>query len=254
MTTSLRPLLFAWQFLTAVPLSRDHHQPAPGELAGSMVWYPLVGMLLGGLLAMADLVLARWLSHEVVAGLLILLLVVLTRGLHQDGLADTIDGLAGGRTSAERLMIMRDPRIGAIGATGLFLSIMLKYAAIVSLGDMTRFPTLLCMPAMGRWTMVAVAYGSPYAREEGGLGAPFLADLSAKHVIGSTLLIGCLLAVTFGIVQAGVLLAAGAAISRTMTMFFRRVLGGVTGDTLGATNEMAEIIFLLSIPLMGLIP
>ncbi|HJT20044.1 MAG TPA: adenosylcobinamide-GDP ribazoletransferase [Nitrospira sp.] len=254
MTTSVRPLLFAWQFLTAVPLSRDHHQPAAGELAGSMMWYPLVGMLLGGLLAVTDLLLARWLSHEVVAGLLILLLVAVTRGLHQDGLADTVDGLAGGRTSAERLAIMRDPHIGALGATGLFLSLILKYSAIVSLSDVTRFPALLCVPAMGRWAMVAGAYGSPYARPEGGLGAPFLADLSVKHVIGSTVLIACLLTVTFGVVPAGVFLAAGAAIARMMTMFFRRVLGGVTGDTLGATNEVAEIIFLLSVPLTDLIP
>jgi adenosylcobinamide-GDP ribazoletransferase len=254
MTASVRPLLFAWQFLTAVPLSRDHHHPAPGELAGSMVWYPLVGMLLGGLLAVVDLLLARWFSHEVVAGLLILLLVALTRGLHQDGLADTVDGLAGGRTPAERLRIMRDPRIGAIGATGLFVSIMLKYAAILSLSDATRFPALLCMPAIGRWAMVAGAYGSPYARPEGGLGAPFLAELSVRHVIGSTLLIGCLLAVTFGIVPAGVLLAAGATVSRMMALCFRRLFGGVTGDTLGATNEVAEIVFLLAIPLMASIP
>ena len=96
MTTSLRPLIFAWQFLTAVPLSRDVHDPAPNELAGSMVWYPFVGVLLGGLLAGTDVLLARWLSHEVVTALLILLLVGVTRGLHQDGLADTLDGLAGG--------------------------------------------------------------------------------------------------------------------------------------------------------------
>ncbi|HEU4686539.1 MAG TPA: adenosylcobinamide-GDP ribazoletransferase, partial [Nitrospira sp.] len=222
--------------------------------AGSMVWYPFVGMLLGTVLATADLLLERWLSPEVVAGLLILLLVTLTRGLHQDGLADTIDGLAGGKTCAERLMIMRDPHIGAIGAAGLFLSIILKYAAILSMSDVTRFPALLCMPAMGRWAMVAGAYGSSYARPEGGLGAPFLADLSAKHVIGSTVLIGCLLAATFGLGPGAILLAAGAMVSRLMAMFFRRLFGGVTGDTLGAMNEVVEIIFLLSIPLTSLIP
>ena len=151
MTTSLRPLIFAWQFLTAVPLSRDVHDPAPKELAGSMVWYPFVGVLLGGLLAGTDVLLARWLSHEVVTALLILLLVGVTRGLHQDGLADTLDGLAGGRTSSERLTIMRDPRIGAIGATGLFLSLILRYSALLSLPEAIRFPALLCMPAIGRW-------------------------------------------------------------------------------------------------------
>ena len=91
MTTNLRPLIFAWQFLTAVPVSRDLHDPAPDELAGSMVWYPFVGVLLGGLLAVTDTLLARWLSHDVVTALLILFLVGVTRGLHQDGLAERRD-------------------------------------------------------------------------------------------------------------------------------------------------------------------
>ena len=128
MTTHLKPLIFAWQFLTAVPLTRECHDPAPDELAGSMLWYPFVGVLLGGCLALTDALLLRWLPREAVTALLIVLLVSITRGLHQDGLADTLDGLAGGRTPTDRLAIMRDPRIGAIGATGLFLSLILRYA------------------------------------------------------------------------------------------------------------------------------
>ena len=71
MTTHLKPLICAWQFLTAVPVSRDFHDPAPDELAGSMLWYPFVGILLGGLLATTDVFLARWLPREAVAALLI---------------------------------------------------------------------------------------------------------------------------------------------------------------------------------------
>lgn len=250
MTASVRPLLFAWQFLTAVPLSSAHHEPAPNELAASMVWYPFVGMFLGGLLAGTDLLFTRWVSSEVATVLLILLLVAMTRGLHQDGLADTLDGLAGGRTSANRLTIMRDPRIGAIGATGLFLSLMLRYAALLSLPEVVRFPALLCMPAIGRWAIVAGAYGATYARVEGGLAAPFLAHLSLRHLIGSTFLVGCLLTWAFGIVHAIAVLLVGGALSRLMTMFCQRLFGGVTGDTFGATNEVVEIIFLISIPLI----
>ncbi|MBI5776587.1 MAG: adenosylcobinamide-GDP ribazoletransferase, partial [Nitrospirae bacterium] len=116
MTAALQSFVFAWQFLTAVPLSRHHHEPAANELAGSMAWYPLVGMVLGGLVAVTDYFMAAWFSTEVVSALAIALLIGLTRGLHQDGLADTLDGLAGGRTPVDRLAVMRDPRIGAIGA------------------------------------------------------------------------------------------------------------------------------------------
>jgi len=248
MTTHLKPLICAWQFLTAVPLSRECHEPAPDELAGSMLWYPFVGILLGGLLALTDVLLIRWLPREVVAALLILLSVAMTRGLHQDGLADTLDGLAGGRTASDRLTIMRDPRIGAIGATGLSLSLILRYAALVSLPEAVRFPVLLCMPAVGRWGMVVGAYGASYARAEGGLAAPFLAHLSERHVLGATVLMVCLTVWAFGAVPALAVLLIESLFSRLATVFCRHVFGGITGDTLGATNELVEVTFLLLMP------
>ncbi|MGQ0812648.1 MAG: adenosylcobinamide-GDP ribazoletransferase [Nitrospiraceae bacterium] len=251
MTDVMRPFLFAWQFLTAVPLSRSHHEPAPNELAGSMVWYPVIGLLLGGLLATADSVLVRWLSREVESALLILLLIGLTRGLHQDGLADMLDGLAGGRTAADRLTIMRDPRIGAIGATGLFLSLILRYAALVVLPESMRMPVLLCMPAVGRWAMVVGAWGAPYARAEGGLAAPFLIHLSARHAVGATLVVSGALLWAVGWRGALASIVIGAILSRMLTSFYQRLLGGITGDTLGATNEVAEITFLIATPLLA---
>ena len=253
MTTNLKPLICAWQFLTAVPVSREVHDPAPEELAGSMSWYPFVGILLGGLLAVTDVLLGRWLPREVVAALLILLLVAMTRGLHQDGLADTLDGLAGGRMPADRLTIMRDPRIGAIGATGLFLSLILRYSALVSVPEAFRFPVLLCMPAIGRWGMVVGAYGASYARAEGGLAAPFLAHLSAKHILGATVVILCLMVWSFGVVPAMTALLIGGLLSRLATIFCCHFFGGVTGDTLGATNELTEVNFLLFMPFLLLL-
>lgn len=253
MTTNLKPLICAWQFLTAVPVSREVHDPAPEELAGSMSWYPFVGILLGGLLAVTDVLLGRWLPREVVAALLILLLVAMTRGLHQDGLADTLDGLAGGRMPADRLTIMRDPRIGAIGATGLFLSLILRYSALVSVPEAFRFPVLLCMPAIGRWGMVVGAYGASYARAEGGLAAPFLAHLSAKHILGATVVILCLMVWSFGVVPAMTALLIGGLLSRLATIFCCHFFGGVTGDTLGATNELTEVSFLLFMPFLLLL-
>jgi len=133
MTAVLRTFVFAWQFLTAIPLSRSMHDAKPDELAASMSWYPLVGCLLGVILVAADLLLAHVFSAQVTSMLLMLLLIGITRGLHQDGLADMVDGLAGGRTSQARLAIMRDGHIGAIGATGLFLALGLRYAGLTAL-------------------------------------------------------------------------------------------------------------------------
>ena len=160
----VRPFLFAWQFLTAIPLSRSMHDAKPEELAASMSWYPFVGCLLGGLLVTADMLLSHVFSSQVTSVLLMLLLIGITRGLHQDGLADMVDGLAGGRTAQARLAIMRDGRVGAIGATGLFLALGLRYAGLNALPAGEHVAFLLGMPVVGRWAMVVGAFHVTYAR------------------------------------------------------------------------------------------
>jgi len=254
MITIARPFVFAWHFLTAIPLSRALHEPTTQELAMSMAWYPTVGLLIGGVLVTADFVMASLLASEVVNALLIVLLVLLTRGLHQDGLADTLDGLAGGRTQAERLSIMRDPRIGAIGATGLFASLILRYAGLIALPDEFRFPALLCMPAVGRWAMVATAWSSPYARTEGGLAAPFLTHLSWPHIGVSTCILALALGLGFGLKSTLMTFMIGVGVVLVARAGCRVWFGGITGDTLGATNELMEILFLLALPLLVLLP
>jgi adenosylcobinamide-GDP ribazoletransferase len=250
MTTIARPFVFAWHFLTAIPLSRTHHEPTAPELAASMAWYPIVGVLIGSGLIVADMALSAVFAPEVGNALLILILVFLTRGLHQDGLADTLDGLAGGHTPTERLAIMRDPRIGALGATGLMLSLILRYAGLLALPHAIRIPALLCMPAVGRWAMVVLAWASPYARTDGGLAAPFLANLSRAHVLIATGLLTAVMSLAFGIPMGLTVLVVGAAIIVMLWASYRSWFGGITGDTLGATNEVVEILFLLLIPLL----
>lgn len=148
----------------------------------------------------------------------------------------------------ERLPIMRDPRIGAIGATGLFLSLFLRYAGLMALPQTLRIPALLCMPAMGRWAMVTVAWASPYARSEGGLAASFLTHLSWRHVVVSTGVLAAGLGWGFGIAGALMILVAGSLVALGVWAGCRSWFGGITGDTLGATNEVIEILFLLLVP------
>jgi adenosylcobinamide-GDP ribazoletransferase len=219
MTALLRTFLFAWQFLTAIPLSPSTHDAKPQELAASMSWYPFVGCLLGLLLATADMLLGQVFSSQVTNLLLMLLLIGITRGLHQDGLADMVDGLAGGRTAQVRLAIMRDSHIGAIGATGLFL-------------------------------MVMGAFHATYARSEGGLAQPFLAHLSWWHLGVATVTAGLVLALLLGPWLALCCLAIGTILVRLSTVWFHRMFGGVTGDVLGATNEVAEILFIVIVPVV----
>jgi adenosylcobinamide-GDP ribazoletransferase len=250
MNAVFRTFQFAWQFLTAIPLSRSTHDAKPEELAASMSWYPLVGCLLGALLVAADLLLSQVFSTQVTSVVLMLLLIGITRGLHQDGLADMVDGLAGGRTPQARQVIMRDGRIGAIGATGLFLALGLRYAGLNALPANEHLALLIGMPVVGRWAMVVGAFHVTYARSEGGLAQPFLAHLSWRHLLVATLTAGLVLTLLLGLWPALCALLIGTALVRLSTAWFHRMFGGVTGDLLGATNEAAEILFIVIVPVV----
>jgi adenosylcobinamide-GDP ribazoletransferase len=241
----VRSFLIAWHFLMGVPVRAESCRPATRELASSMAWFPLVGLALGGILALADLALSNLLARGVVDMLLIVLLVLLTRGLHQDGLADCLDGLAGGRNPQERLAIMRDPRIGAIGATALMLSLGLRYAALSALPVHERLPLLICMPAVGRWSMVLAAWSAPYGRSESGLGKAFLENLSWWEVILGTVVLCAAGTWLLGVIPTTLLLVGGGTLALGWAAFGRRYFGGMTGDTLGALNEITEVAFLL---------
>ena len=250
MTAVLRTFLFAWQFLTAIPLSRSTHDAKPEELAASMSWYPFVGCLLGLLLVGVDRFLAQVFSSSVTSMCVMLVLIGVTRGLHQDGLADMVDGLAGGRTAQARLAIMRDSHIGAIGATGLFLALGLRFAGLTALPVGEHIAFLIGMPVVGRWAMVMGAFHATYARSEGGLAQPFLSHLSWWHLGVATVTAGLVLALLLGPWLALCCLAIGTILVRLSTVWFHRMFGGVTGDVLGATNEVAEILFIVIVPVV----
>jgi adenosylcobinamide-GDP ribazoletransferase len=246
----MRSFVIAWEFLTAIPLPAANQSPDSKELAGSMSWFPLVGLILGGLLAVTDLLTSVALTPMVVNILIMVVLVIATGGLHIDGLADSIDGLAGGRTPTDRLRIMRDVHLGALGATGLVLALGLRYAGLAALPSSHRLAMLVCMPVVGRWAMVVSSLGMPYARAEGGLAQPFLQQLSIAHFILATLWVGPVLIWSVGLLNAAAMMALVALVARGISALAMRLVGGVTGDILGAANEVAEIAFLIAAPVI----
>jgi adenosylcobinamide-GDP ribazoletransferase len=137
-----------------------------------------------------------------------------------------------------------------MGATGLFLSLILRYAALMALPQSIRIPVLVCMPALGRCAMVALAWLVPYARTGGGLASPFLTHLSIVHVMGSTLVLTVALMIGLGVTATMVILIGSCVILFAIQSLCRVFFGGITGDTLGAANEIVEILFLLLVPLV----
>ena len=238
--------LAALQFLTILPVKRNFKSEQIGRAAA---WFPVVGIIIGAILLGLRYVLDLILPAAIINGLLLAVLVILSGGLHLDGLADTIDGLAGHRTPERRLEIMRDSRIGAIGAVGLFLFLIIEYVSLNSIPDKYLPFTLLLAPAVSRWAMVDAIFIYPYARLEG-LGKAFKQAVGRSEFLIATFLTLLLAVILFP--TAGLVIAAGTWIIISLAaLYIKRQLGGLTGDTYGAINEIALIAVLLTINVLA---
>lgn len=238
-------LSLAFSFLTIVPLPFSGKEPVRDQdLAGCFTFFPLVGAFLGTMLALTAALLHTVMPPLVLAAFLTALLALMTRGLHLDGLADLADGIGGGYTVERRLAIMKDSHIGAFGTIALIVFLSMKMAAIHALILQEAWAPLLLTPALSRLAMVTTAYGMPYARAEGGLGKPFLQSMTRSHLAGAAFLcaLWCLpvsLYCTIGLTGAAFLCVI------LLRRLSRRALHGVTGDVLGAANEIVETMTLV---------
>jgi len=232
-------LLAAFQFLTTIPAVVRRAFTA-GELGRAVGYFPLVGLALGGILYGLASALRLIFPVQVVAVILLAAWLLLTRALHFDGFLDTCDGLFGGFTPERRLEIMRDSRVGAFGVAGGGLLLLAKYAALVSLPQLSG---LVLAPVLGRWVLSMAIFAYPYAREKG-LGRDMKDNARWPQVILATVvsvLAACLFAGWTGLLAfalAGVVLWLGAG-------FTLRRIPGLTGDSYGALCEMAELAVLL---------
>ena len=233
----------AVSFLTLIRLPYScQDKITPADLAGSFSWFPIVGLLLGAcLVSMASLL--HGVPPLLLAVLLTGLLAVLTRGLHLDGLADLADGIGGGYTRERRLEIMKDSRTGAFGALALIFATLLKSAAMYTLVLGHCWSPLLLAPVMSRFAMVLGAYNMPHARSSGGLARPFLEHMDFQQLLGASVL-SIILLVIFSLKFAVLYLVLAMACAGLLRFLARRCLGGMTGDVLGAINEITEIVLL----------
>jgi adenosylcobinamide-GDP ribazoletransferase len=238
--------LLAWQFLTILPGGKKEAEVSPEVLGRSMGYYPLVGLLLGFILWAAYWVFSHAFPRTLCDGLAILLLVIITGALHLDGLADTLDGMAAGKSAEERLRIMRDHRVGTFGAVGLVLALGIKFLALNSLPEEIIGKTLMAALALSRWSMVQLTYRAPYARPEGGLGKVFKENVKKREMAlatGFSLIIAVFLLRFWGAV---LWLAVGVS-ALGIQLLFQKKIGGVTGDILGAANETHEVLVLVMV-------
>jgi adenosylcobinamide-GDP ribazoletransferase len=236
-------LLVAARYLTIIPVPGGAHAPLEA-LGRSAAWFPVVGMGLGLLLVLTDR-LTSWLFSPLLAALLtVTAWKLVTGGVHLDGLADCLDGLVG-RDPEHRLAIMRDSRIGAFGAVGLILFLMLEIVALAELVPPARGSALFAAPVMSRATPAVLAALFRAARPDGH-GAAFQAGVRPAAIA-----IGLVIAVAASIFALGGLGVAAGAVGLVaavgLAFFLAGRLDGVTGDVLGAAVEISELAVLLTV-------
>jgi adenosylcobinamide-GDP ribazoletransferase len=231
-------LLLAVRFLTIVPLPGEEAR-GPGALGRAAWWFPAVGLALGAGLVVVDRILLTVLPPLLGAVLLVAIWKILTGGLHLDGLADAVDGLAG-RDAERRIAIMRDSHLGVFGAVALGLCLLVFVGALDAVPAPRRPAVLLLAPAVGRLAPLLIGPLFPAATPGEGSGADFLAGLSpwatpvfvAGLWILSATMLGSWGGLVLSLALASVLLWAVFLVSR---------VGGLTGDALGGAVEIGEM-------------
>ncbi|MFQ5520784.1 MAG: adenosylcobinamide-GDP ribazoletransferase [Candidatus Methylomirabilia bacterium] len=240
----LGALITAVRFLTIIPVP-GRGLDGSDALGRAALWFPVVGLALGSALAVADRLLL-WLFSPLLSALLVLTAwKLLTGGIHLDGLADWLDGLAASDRDRS-LAMMRDSRIGAFGALGLIFLLLLALVSLAELPLSIRGHTLLLAPMVGRYAPLLLARSFPPASPDQGSGAAFIQAVSHASVLAAAVLVALVAGAVLwphGLIAA----AAGLGVAWLVGAFFSHRFRGLTGDGLGAAVELSELGVLLTV-------
>ena len=238
----LDDLLNAVTFLTRLPVPSRAAMTTPG-LARAYRAFPLIGALIGAVIACVDLLLLRaGLSPMPAAALALGAGLLLTGAMHEDGLADVADGFGGGRDKAGKLEIMRDSRLGTFGALALLVTFAAKVGALAVLARGEILLDMIVVHALSRAPLAVIAARMPYARDDGlavAAGRPDARTAFASCFVAAVIALICL---PFGAALKAMLVVAAAAFC--LAFLAQRQIGGQTGDVLGAAEQVGEVALL----------
>jgi adenosylcobinamide-GDP ribazoletransferase len=233
--------LLALQFLTTLPLKISG--VTERKIAYSIIYFPLVGLVIGlALLGLNNFLSTFNFSALALNIILVVALVIITGGMHLDGLADTFDAILSHKSKDEMLAIMRDPRIGTMGALSLICVILLKIGLLNSVGPAFKAPALLSMCFLSRWSAALLMFSFPCARKDG-LAGVFMRNISLRAII---ICAGLTIILTFAVwSMPGIILSLLVSLcAYLIAKNIGRKVGGITGDTLGAVIEITEVVVL----------
>jgi adenosylcobinamide-GDP ribazoletransferase len=234
----------AASFLTILPLGPTS-AATPDDQAAAFGWFPLIGFTLGLVLCAQDRILGPVFDPPLRSLLIVMTLALVTGALHLDGLADTADALGAGSDRTRALGILRDSRIGTFGTLALIFVIALKAAALAGAHGPRRYAAIYAAPGLSRWAMTGISYGLEYLRDQGA-GTPLLKRGAARNLRVATLIAVIAMLPLLGRCAVRASLTA-VVITLGLRWFYRRWLGGITGDLIGAAGEIVETAVLIAL-------
>jgi adenosylcobinamide-GDP ribazoletransferase len=236
--------LLALQFLTIIPVRVK--KVSNGLIATSLLYFPLIGVFIGLAISGIQLLFAafglRQLSIDIIS---IVALAFISGCMHLDGLSDTTDALLSHKNKEEMLKIMRDSHVGVMGVISIVAVLLLKIALLYSVAIHSKAVALILMCTLSRWALVFSIYLFPYARQEGKAKA-YLEGITTKIFVISTI-IALICVLIAGKVQGACAMAIAAGTTYFLGVYLKKRIGGITGDTCGATNELIETLVLLTV-------
>ena len=236
----MKNFLLMIQFFTRLPINIQLDVDEKDFSKGS-IFFPLVGLIIGSINAFAYYMLSFIFNVSISIVLVMLINVLITGALHIDGLADTCDGIFSSRKKENMLEIMKDSRIGTNGSVAIFFDLILRILLLCSISKNSRILALVLASVISRTMLVFLCYISKYARPEGGMGNLFIGKVEIKNVLLTlffSIALSCLFLKYFGII----IIVFCVIFSWLFSKYITSKLGGITGDILGAGNELCEII------------
>jgi adenosylcobinamide-GDP ribazoletransferase len=239
----IRRFLVAVQFLTRLPVPRSLNS-SETDIGAAAAFFPLVGVMVGGGAALVFLGVQRVLPLPASIFFAIVFAAFITNGFHEDGLADSFDGFGGGWTKDRVLEIMRDSRIGTYGTLALIFVILGKLILLSALSSGQIWRWLIVVHTAGRWTILPLCVWLPYARAEG-QGKLVAQQVGVLEIVmGTVTLLLVLILLPWPAALAALL--AASLVTLLSGLYYRARLQGVTGDCLGATNQLTEVVLYLT--------
>ncbi|HVJ07831.1 MAG TPA: adenosylcobinamide-GDP ribazoletransferase [Acidisarcina sp.] len=234
----LQDIALAVQFMTRVPVRFNGLDPS--RLSRASAWFPAVGLLVGGVAALAYMLVVAHLGRLLAALIAVLAIVMITGGLHEDGLADCADAFGGGWTREDRLRIMKDSRIGSFGALALILSLGSRVLLLATIPADAVIHYLISAHVLARCTPLPLGALLKSARGPEGQGGRIAGGVSwSTTTFGAVL--GLALAFWFLRSLAWEPIVAVTILTAASGVYYQRRLGGITGDCMGATIQLSEI-------------